>query len=203
MKRRRKRLLRGLALALLVLAGWGWSRLRDSSLFYRDTVTAEGVEYHCNTVSRRAFAGEYHWDGDLDRRTISIPDDVAGCRVTALGGFVGRGAPAPFGVIFPEEENPFWSQIVKDRYRGADGALPVTEVVFTLELGASVEELKNIFADNEPYYTVDAEGNDVFYQAVYYVVCAPENRTFHSRDGRLYRRADGTPVTDLPYPAGT
>lgn len=189
------------ALALVLLfAAWLWFLWRDSCLLYEDSGSVGGMDIYVNQIGHRAFAGEYCWDGDMDHRTIRVPDEVEGCPVTALGGYMGAGAPCPFGVRFPADPNHFWTEIVQDRHRAADGTLPVTDLVFTLELGPRVKELRNVGLDNGPYYTVDAAGNDVFYRAVYSVVCDEENPIFYAQNGRLYYRKDGALVTAFAYP---
>lgn len=51
-------------------------------------------------MTHQAFAADVDWDGS-DGAVIVIPDEVHGYKVTALGGYIGRGVPTAFALNAP------------------------------------------------------------------------------------------------------
>ena len=60
-----------------------------------DWTDTDGQRYYRNLVTHQAFAADVDWDGS-DGAVIVIPDEVHGYKVTALGGYIGRGVPTAF-----------------------------------------------------------------------------------------------------------
>ncbi len=139
-------------------------------------VEQDGVIYYTSSREKVCFAdGAFTWDGDADHMEIVIPDTVAGYRVTALGGYLGRGLPCPFQLVMPVGS--------VDVPEGA----PVRDLVFTLRLGRYVEEINS--AAGGEVYLLDGE----YVRPVFYVICDENNPHFRSVDGALYT-AGGQPV---------
>ena len=66
-----------------------------------DWTDTDGQRYYRNLVTHQAFAADVDWDGS-DGAVIVIPDEVHGYKVTALGGYIGRGVPTAFALNAPE-----------------------------------------------------------------------------------------------------
>lgn len=170
-------------LAAVLLAAALFS-LWDAAMFYKGPVAEGSQEYYVNKISRRAFAGSYVWDGDPDHMTVTIPDEVDGLPVTALGGYYGRGVPTFFGVTLPEA---YRSTITPQEWMEDQ-----EELVFTVELSKHVKELNCV---DMGYDTVGVRpGAAVRYHVSYVYQCDAENPIFYARDGVLYRRADDQPA---------
>ena len=171
-------------LLLAILLAVGLFSIRDAAMFYTGPVTEDAQKYYVNKISRRAFAGSYIWDGDPDHMTVTIPDEVDGLPVTALGGYYGRGVPTFFGVTLPEA---YRSTITPQEWMEVQ-----EELVFTVELSKHVKELNCV---DMGYDTVGVRpGTAVRYHVSYVYQYDAENPTFYARDGVLYRRSDGQPA---------
>ena len=171
-------------LLLAILLAVGLFSIRDAAMFYTGPVTEDAQKYYVNKISRRAFAGSYIWDGDPDHMTVTIPDEVDGLPVTALGGYYGRGVPTFFGVTLPEA---YRSTITPQEWMEDQ-----EELVFTVELSKHVKELNCV---DMGYDTVGVRpGAAVRYHVSYVYQCDAENPIFYARDGVLYRRDDGRPA---------
>ena len=66
--------------------------------------TVDGVRYFFSKQRKICFAADYAWNETDEAVTIRIPDEVEAYKVVALGGFVGRGVPVPFGISLPDAE---------------------------------------------------------------------------------------------------
>ena len=171
-------------LLLAILLAVGLFSIRDAAMFYTGPVTEDAQKYYVNKISRRAFAGSYIWDGEPDHMTVTIPDEVDGLPVTALGGYYGRGVPTFFGVTLPEA---YRSTITPQEWMEVQ-----EELVFTVELSKHVKELNCV---DMGYDTVGVRpGAAVRYHVSYVYQCDAENPIFYARDGVLYRRTDDQPA---------
>ena len=83
----------GILALLVLLVGLGWFLGFYYSCYGYELEEWQdfSVGYHRDTG--RAFLGVYHWDGREETLDIPLPDEVFDCRVTALGGYFGRGVP--------------------------------------------------------------------------------------------------------------
>ncbi len=208
-KRTALTLLLAAAVAVGVRTFFNW---QDSSLNYRleNSERMEGVEYLPNFMSGRAFASGFDWDGETEEISVVIPDTVKFSRssrtfrVTKLGGFRDRGIPCQFGPILPigsgqgqgtfgeSTYEPELLEELRQRYPGD----PVWDLCVQLHLGQFVSEIP-LFASSLLYREKQGEG--AIWRITYQVDCDENNQTFYARDGKLYLRADGTPVTQLSY----
>lgn len=164
------------AIALLPLAAC-YDGVRDGDLFW-------GVG------GRDAFFGAWHWDGNRERMELTVPDEYEGKRVTALGGYAGRGYPCPFAVVLPET---FLADAVTDEPTGE----AYETLVFTVHLGKNIEE---VYASTFHYYDRN-EGDEsvTVYKVVYRFTVDEENPVFTAVDGKLYRRGDTEPLDAFFY----
>ena len=148
-----------------------------------------------NRLTGEAFAAVYEWDGREETMDFTVPDTVFGYRVTALGGYVGRGAPYAFCVELPEDlghiresfDGDLWDYAL-ERYPNAE----VVELPFTVHIGKDLKEIQEEAFGS--CYGFTAEGHEVLYHITLTVDCDPANKTFYSENGVLYERATGKPV---------
>lgn len=148
-----------------------------------------------NRLTGEAFAAVYEWDGREETMDFTVPDTVFGYRVTALGGYVGRGAPYAFAVELPERFGHTRESFGEDLWDYALAQYPNAEVVelpFTVHIGKDLEEIREEAFGSR--YAFTPEGKEVLYHITLTVDCDPENKTFYSENGILYERATGKPV---------
>lgn len=172
----------------------------QSSMFYHDGSTVNGVDFYVNRIGRHAFAGTYTWDGSEVGKTIVIPDKVEGMRVDELGGATGIGGITLFWICFPESYNiDGYYDGSPDKY-DLEEPYTIEEIVFTLHLGKYVEFCESMFSGFtfHPCTTLE-DGSKIFYRTSVYVTCDEENKTFYAKDGRLYRREDDSLVDVFYY----
>lgn len=163
------------------------------------------MEYFPNFKNSRAFAAGFDWDGETEEISVVIPDTVElsrssrTCRVTKPGGFFGRGVPCQFGPKLPNqetfEESADEPELLEEFQRQYPSA-PVRDLTVRLHVGRYVSEIP-LSADCLRYRQREGEGT--IWRITYQVDCDENNRTFYARDGKLYLRADDTPVTQLSY----
>ena len=179
-----KRVALFLALTLIALLLTGCS----SSVLYSADRTAEiqGLTCYLSRQKNGVFAGGYVWDGTGTKIVIDVPDEVHGRKLDTLGGFLGRGVPCPFSLVFPES------------YRGYTSNPYVTAAEEEIELQVTVRIGPNVKKINAVDFTSGASYSSVFHSVHIYttvsVECDEDNPTFYAKDGRLYYRADDTPV---------
>ena len=148
-----------------------------------------------NRLTGEAFAAVYEWDGREETMDFTVPDTVFGYRVTALGGYVGRGAPYAFCVELPEDLGHIRESFGEDLWDYALERYPNAEVVelpFTVHIGKDLKEIQEEAFGS--CYGFTAEGHEVLYHITLTVDCDPANKTFYSENGVLYERATGKPV---------
>lgn len=148
-----------------------------------------------NRLTGEAFAAVYEWDGREETMDFTVPDTVFGYRVTALGGYVGRGAPYAFTVELPESFGHTRESFGEDLWDYAREKYPNAEVVelpFTVHIGKDLEEIRQELFGS--YYGFTAEGHEVLYHVTLTVDCDLENKTFYSENGVLYDRETGEAV---------
>ena len=164
-----------------------------------DWTDTDGQRYYRNLVTHQAFAADVDWDGS-DGAVIVIPDEVHGYKVTALGGYIGRGVPTAFDLNAPET----WdvrvgfgnAAVAADAEKDYPNA-QIVDCSMTLKLGKNIEELNELCCCGFQGY--DEAGRETVWRFRWYVECSEENETFYAENGRLYYRADGALAADFIY----
>ena len=200
-KRKRRALWKGTLLAAALLLGLALLARPALMLFLQtgamgtETDLAGDLLCGYNSLTGEAFAASYRWDGSEETMDFTVPDTVFGYRVTALGGYVGRGAPYAFTVELPESFGHTRESFGEDLWDYAREKYPNAEVVelpFTVHIGKNLEEIREELFGS--YYGVTPEGQEVLYHVTLTVDCDPENKTFYSENGVLYDRETGEAV---------
>lgn len=194
---RRRGILLGMALllTLVLLARPLLTAYLKTGAMGMETDLAGDLLCGYNRLTGEAFAAVYEWDGREETLDFTVPDTVFGYRVTALGGYVGRGAPYAFTVELPERFGHLRESFDTEDWDFAREKHPNAEVVelpFTVHIGRNLEEIRE--AAFGSCYGFTPEGKEVLYHITLTVDCDPENKTFYSENGVLYERATGKPV---------
>lgn len=167
------------AAALIALASCSFEFSRS-----RNTVQ-DGVAYYKSATRSVCFAGAAEISEDATE--LTIPDEVEGCRVIALGGTWGAsGTPEPFAIY------PKGAEFPVDRDSLPDGA-NVTEMKIELYLGKNIEEINN---SPRGYFPM---GDGRYVHLTVNVTCDKDNAYFYSEDGILYESESGEMIDYFEY----
>lgn len=149
-----------------------------------------------------AAVSHYKWEGDPEKTDIIIPEKYGRQKIKCLGGYFGRGLPSPFfidcssylGIKSDVDET------VGSLTTSMDPSMiePGTKVVytdFTIHLSKYIEKIYARADATE--YTV--KGEKTAYCPRVSIICDEDNKTFYSKDGKLYYRQDDTLVDGFNY----
>lgn len=142
-----------------------------------------------------AAVSYYTWDGDPEKTDIVIPEKYGKQKIKCLGGYFGRGLPSPFfidcssylGIKSDVDEMGESMTFSMD----ASMIEPSTRVIytdFTIHLSKYIEKIYARADATE--YTVN--GEKIAYCPRVRIICDEDNKTFYSKDGKLYYRQDDT-----------
>lgn len=185
----------GILALLVLLVGLGWFLGFYYSCYGYELEEWQDFSVGYNQETGRAFLGVYHWDGREETMDIPLPDDVLDCRVTALGGYFGRGVPVPFTVELPESlgrvQEGFGEELWEDVLEANPDA-EVVELPFTARVGRNLRKVEMARVTNMRVEAPD--GREVLYHITLSVDCDPRNRKFYAEEGVLYQRLTGVAV---------
>ena len=195
----KKRILLLLLTALLILS---LSACNSSYSFYNDN---SRWDVYVSGLERRAFVNRYNFYMDMiDDREIEVPDEVGGMPVESLGGYSFNGpmlsfqgskdASVPFYIcpdwyfqlqpdLFKKHET-FWLEDPEFPLNMDDYEMVYMD--FTVHIGKNINEIVDVMDTVERVTLTD--GSVKLYRVRYYFVCDEENKTFYSKDGKLYER---------------
>lgn len=155
---------------------------------------------------KEAFVSSYNWDGIDENKNIVIPEEYNGMKITALGGYFGRGVPCAFGVQLPESylnnlcsESNEW--FISDAYEYIE-SVDTVYLNFNLHISKNIENItehdldcfyKGAYFDGEDYHS------KVIVVLLYTITCDEDNKTFYAKDGKLYYRENDQLVSDILY----
>lgn len=202
----RKKIILGIIFTLflsLFLFWWFYVRV-ELCLYYNETVKENNIYFECNSLANCAYVSSYIWDGKDEHRDIVIPDKVNGKTVSRLGGFSGRGAPGPFRISFPDsyyltkDGQQISYCMGENTLSDNDFEYDIKNVEFTLHIGKELNKI--VVIDMDTYYPKERGANKVtFYHPVVYILCDKDNKTFYSKDGKLYYKSNDKLVEDFAY----
>lgn len=185
----------GILALLVLLVGLGWFLGFYYGCYGYELGEWQDFSVGYNQETGRAFLGVYHWDGREETMDIPLPDDVLDCRVTALGGYFGRGVPVPFTVELPESlgrvQEGFGEELWEDVLEANPDA-EVVELPFTARVGRNLRKVEMARVTNMRVEAPD--GREVLYHITLSVDCDPRNRKFYAEEGVLYQRLTGVAV---------
>ena len=173
-----------------------------SCCLYYDShgITENSLEIHYATTIKKAFLGDYYWDGSEEGKTIIIPETFEGCTITAFGGSFGRGVPSPFCVVFTDETKELlrpdafrWDMNYLDNIKDYN----VEYIHFNLHISQYIEEIHEVNFDK--YHVARYGMVPMVYVITFNVTCDENNKTFYAKDGKLYYRENDALVEEFPY----
>ena len=125
----------------------------------------------------KAFLATYNWDGSEEGMNIVLPESYNGIKITGLGGYTGRGVPAPFRIQPNEKarENLCPNAIEWAHAGGKIAAEPesIHHLRFKLHINKQIEEIKNLSAGGFiiAQYIEDGQYKENVYVLTCYVTC--------------------------------
>ena len=161
----------------------------------------QNAGFYVSEKAKDAFCVDvYLKDGESK---IVIPDEYRGYKVSALGGFIGRGAPCPFEIHISEKalETLGCNEICGDYYLEKNYNYHVQEgeyenLYLYIHIGKNINEIKRVLdRDSFLFYAANITENegeeaqiDIVYKVFAYYIVDEENKTFYSKDGKVYKK---------------
>ena len=175
-----------------------------SLLFHYQYDAVDNFYFGYSEILKEAFVASYHWDETDAAKNIVIPEKYNGVKVTALGGYTGRGAPCDFCVLPPKSyEDSFgvnqWA--VSGMYEHIE-SVDTIYLNFDLHISKNIEQIKahaldlfyeGTYFDGKTYHT------KVIVVMLFRVTCDEDNKTFYAEEGKLYYRKNNELVSDILY----
>lgn len=177
----------------------------EVSLLYSDTANKDGFYIGINKAANCCFVGSYDCVEYTENLEITIPDDYEGIPIKRVGGYYGRGVPAPFSISLvglymntPEgsEYDAIFSGNINEFEISEDYS--VEDIVFNLNIGKNIENIDYVVMD-EYYPHINEDGSITFYHPVVKIKCSEDNKHFYSKDGKLYYKRTDKLVSDFAY----
>lgn len=216
-----KKVLISIFIAIIICSIFIFSACASSPSY---AVFEEGAfEMAFSEENNDAFAGTYHWSGQLDDLDILVPNTFKGAPVTALGGVVASGAPMKyqrlleFKINFGDETtsalNCWFSgnvnsadevdeQISKFLTQNEIDDYTIEEIVFNIHIGSNLQRLDKSNSYDFRYYSLisnDSEGKIVRLYS-FNLIVDEDNACFYSDElGRMYYKEDNKLVTLFLY----
>lgn len=187
---------------ILTLSGCS---LDGVSFLYRDNDDTDGFSIFINRTSNCCFVGNYNCTEYVENIEITIPDEFEGIEIKRIGGYHGRGVPSPFSISLSDAymnapkgskfdsvySNDLESYNITEKYT-------IEDVVFVLNIGKNIEVIEYVDKDN--YYPhINEDGNITFYHPVVSVNCSEDNKSFYSKEGKLYNKANDELIEAFAY----
>ena len=175
---------------------------------YEDTVSNMDIMYGSYFMLMSEYNPDgaavscYAWDGDPEKTDIVIPEKYGKQKIKCLGGYWGKGAPSPFFIdcdsylkIKSDTDEMGESMTFGTELSMIEPGTKVVYTDFTLHLSKYIEK---IYADmGATVYTVS--GEKTAYCPRVSIICDEDNKTFYSKDGKLYYRKDDALVDGFNY----
>ena len=177
-----------------------------SLLFEYQTDAIDNFDIGYSKVLNEAFVSSYNWDGTDETKNIVIPEEYNGEKITALGGYFGRGVPCAFGVELPESyQNNLCSEanqwFASDVYEDV-GSVDTVYLNFNLHISEKIEQIKIHTLDcfyNGTYFNGEDYNSKIIVVLLYNITCDEDNKTFYAKEGKLYYRQNDELVSDILY----
>lgn len=143
--------------------------------------------YGYQKFPKECFVISYHWDGDTNNMEVQIPESYQGTKINTLGGYLGKGYPAPFHVAIPEDyydtEFDFCTED-EELIRDSD----YETLTFTIVLGNNISNIKGEIKDTYWGVENDAGEEDILYKIEYKFKVADENEKYYAEEGILHEK---------------
>ena len=157
------------------------------------------VKYCKSHEGNTALVYSAVWDGNEEHTVFEIPDTYKDRDLVSMGAKV-----TGFRV---ESDSKYWfynqrigSNSETEQVNVDMSTVEMKDVVFTLKLGKNISEIRASYSQRAPSYLVfKRESGFVMYRVLFNIECPEENKTFYSRDGKLYKKSDDQLVDSFTY----
>ncbi len=152
-----------------------------------------------------AFLACYNWDGNSDNMSIEVPEAYKGTPIIGLGGYTGRGVPAPFSISLTDTaKNTLCPQAAQWTYANHTANIEnytFEKFAFKLHVSKNIKEIENLSMGGiiVAEYEEKGEKKHTVYVLTCNVTCDENNKTFYSKEGKLYYKKDNKLVEDIVY----
>ncbi len=177
-----------------------------SLLFEYQTDAIDNFDIGYSEILNKAFVSSYNWDGTDETKKIVIPEEYNGTRITALGGYYGRGVPCAFGIELPDSyQNNLCGEvnqwICSDIYEDVE-SVDTIYLNFNLHISKNIEQITKHTLDcfyEGAYFDGENYDSKIMVVFLYNITCDERNKTFYAKDGKLYYRQNDNLVSDILY----
>ena len=155
---------------------------------------------YCNSHDgKTALVYSVVWDGNEENTVFEIPDTYNGKDLVSMGAKV-----TGFRV---ESDSQYWfynqkigSNSETEQVNVDMSAVEMKDIVFTLKIGKNIREIRAAYSQRVPSYLVfKRESGFVMYRVLFNIECPEDNKTFYSRDGKLYKRSNDELLDEFTY----
>lgn len=150
------------------------------------------VEYSINQKKQDGYVGNQNWNCDLNNASLHIADEVENCKITSFGGYYGIGSKNPFRISFIYDN----SDISFSSKENLPEECEKVEIQFQIYLNKYLERVVFVGPFFEEYFVFNDSPN-IAYFISYYFISPEENKTFFSKDGKLYYKATNDLVKEF------
>lgn len=173
----------------------------------RYSATQDGFEVHYSKLRHSGYVSSYTFDSYTKDMEITIPDSYDGAIINEMGGdIIGN-------VVHPEyllkfNMSKLISKNIIENSVGSKYDDKAENVVYDINyydlklcIGKNIEDIYFVSSDDE-YKEYDEKTSTLtvhVYQARFYCYVSADNKTYYSKDGKVYRKNDDSLVTRLSY----
>lgn len=180
--------------------------LTGCSQFYDlETDAVDGWDVGYSDFYEDAYLGVYNWDGSQENVNIVVPEEYKGYKATKLGGYSGSGYPSMVKIEPTDDAKKLLCSDATEWYHISHISkienYNIKFVTFNVHVSKNIKEIKELdlggfiggkyIKDEKEYYDI--------YVLLCNVTCDENNKTFYSKDGKLYYTQDDTLVSDIVY----
>ena len=155
---------------------------------------------------KEAFIAHVYVDLDTEI-DIVLPDDYKSCTVTKLGGYIGRGVPCPFEIIYKvEDENIVDKFSIEndylEEYSKKWSSYETITITCNVKLPKNLKKLYYMYVDDLYVVKYKDEDNKIkvkVYKTIFKFEIDKDNKLFYTKDGKLYYKLKDELVTKFIY----
>lgn len=155
---------------------------------------------------KEAFIAHVYVDLDTEI-DIVLPDTYKNCTVTKLGGYIGRGVPCPFEIIYKvEDENIVDKFSIEndylEEYSKKWSSYETITITCNVKLPKNLKKLYYMHVDDLYVVKYKDEDNKIkvkVYKTIFKFEIDKDNKLFYTKDGKLYYKLKDELVTKFIY----
>lgn len=188
-------------LVAVLLLSFSALLISETPFFYKSEKTAD-FTIAVNKLANKCFISTCKFTEMKNKYTITIPDEYNNIPITQLGGYLGKGAPAPFMIDIADfymnaPEDSEFDSIYSKTPLDSDFNFTIENVPVTINIGKNIKKIEKLSLD-EYYPHINEDKTITFYHPVVKINCSEDNEYFYSEDGKLYNKKSGE-LIEFPY----